>query len=386
MSRKRQGGKLVRPGSKKTKKAKVAVDQKTKEEEEVPLTRFQSESEDSDGDESQVGKVSKDSKTIQSKGSWTNKQRVLIFGCRGIGFRDRHLMDDLRTLMPHSRTDSKMQRKDTLFVVNEIAEMKNCNKCLLFEGRKGRKDLYLWASNIARGPSAKFLVENVHTMAELKMTGNCLKSSRPLLSFDKNFDAHPHLAVLKELFTQIFSVPNHHPKSQPFFDHVYTFAVVDDKIWFRNYQILTEEDGSLAEIGPRFVLNPIKVFESSFCGQTLWENPKYVTPTAHRSMMKRMKAGKYRDNVQSKAAYEASRPTESTYDLDPTDEVFANDEAADQEKRKLDDQRVPLKLRKRKKKVEQSAAMDDEMEETEKETTSEVTIVENDNDDITIIE
>lgn len=99
-----------------------------------------------------------------------------------------------------------------------------------------------------------------------------------------------------------------------------------------------------------------------------------------------MKAGKYRDNVQSKAAYEASRPTESTYDLDPTDEVFANDEAADQEKRKLDDQRVPLKLRKRKKKVEQSAAMDDEMEETEKETTSEVTIVENDNDDITIIE
>lgn len=67
-------------------------------------------------------------------------------------------MDDLRTLMPHSRTDSKMQRKDSLFVVNEIAEMKNCNKCLLFEGRKGRKDLYLWAANIARGPSAKFLV------------------------------------------------------------------------------------------------------------------------------------------------------------------------------------------------------------------------------------
>ena len=57
-------------------------------------------------------------------GKWTNKQRVLIFGSRGIGYRDRHLMDDLRTLMPHSRTDSKMQRKDTLFVVNEIAEMK----------------------------------------------------------------------------------------------------------------------------------------------------------------------------------------------------------------------------------------------------------------------
>lgn len=47
---------------------------------------------------------------------------------------------------------------------------------------------------------------------------------------------------------QIFGTPNHHPKSQPFFDHVFTFSVSDNRIWFRNYQIL-EEDGSLAEIG-----------------------------------------------------------------------------------------------------------------------------------------
>jgi ribosome biogenesis protein BRX1 len=39
--------------------------------------------------------------------------------------------------------------QESLFVVNEIAEMKNCNKCLLFEGRK-KRDLYLWAANIAR--------------------------------------------------------------------------------------------------------------------------------------------------------------------------------------------------------------------------------------------
>ena len=69
-----------------------------------------------------------------------------------------------------------------------------------------RKDLYLWASNIARGPSAKFQVENVHTMAELKMTGNCLKASRPILSFDKSFESEPHLAVVRELFTQVFEL------------------------------------------------------------------------------------------------------------------------------------------------------------------------------------
>ncbi len=31
-------------------------------------------------------------------------------------------------------------------------------------------------------------------------------------------------------------------------------------------------------VGPRFVLNPIKVFEGSFGGATLYENPRYITP------------------------------------------------------------------------------------------------------------
>ena len=147
-------------------------------------------------------------------------------------------MEDLKTLMPHSKGESKMRRnKESLFIVNEIAEMKNCNKCLLFEGRK-KRDLYLWAANIARGPSAKFRIINVHTMAELKMTGNCLKGSRPLLSFDQSFSAeeNTHFALLKELFVQIFGIPNHHPRSQPFYDRVYTFSIVDNKVKSFNVQ------------------------------------------------------------------------------------------------------------------------------------------------------
>lgn len=94
-------------------------------------------------------------------------------------------------------------------------------------------------------------------MAELKLTGNCLRGSRPLLSFDPKFVEQPQYMLLKELFTQTFGVPQYHPKSQPFFDHVYTFTVLDNRIWFRNFQILSE-DGALAEIGPRFVLNPVR--------------------------------------------------------------------------------------------------------------------------------
>ncbi|KAG8172581.1 hypothetical protein JTE90_010696, partial [Oedothorax gibbosus] len=49
---------------------------------------------------------------------------------------------------------------------------------------------------------SKVLIENVHTMEELKLTGNCLKASRPILSFDNSFDKEPHLMLLKELFIQ----------------------------------------------------------------------------------------------------------------------------------------------------------------------------------------
>ncbi len=37
------------------------------------------------------------------QGKWTNKERVLVFSSRGISFRTRHLMMDLRTMMPHSK-------------------------------------------------------------------------------------------------------------------------------------------------------------------------------------------------------------------------------------------------------------------------------------------
>jgi hypothetical protein len=46
-----------------------------------------------------------------------------------------------------------------MYCVFQICEMKNCNKCILFEGRL-KRDLYMWVANIPSGPSAKFLVEN----------------------------------------------------------------------------------------------------------------------------------------------------------------------------------------------------------------------------------
>ncbi|KAA0719641.1 Ribosome biogenesis protein BRX1 -like protein [Triplophysa tibetana] len=256
-----------------------------------------------------------------SAGKWKNKERVLVFSSRGINFRTRHLMKDLKTLMPHSKADTKMDRKDKLFVVNEVCEIKNCNKCLFFEAKK-KQDLYMWISNAPHGPSAKFLVQNVHTLAELKMTGNCLKGSRPLLSFDPKFDKEPQYTLLKELFTQIFSTPQYHPKSQPFVDHVFTFTVADNRIWFRNYQII-EEDASLVEIGPRFVMNPIKIFQGSFGGPTLYENPHFQSPNMHRREIRLAMAAKQKEKLLVKEVRKEKQKEEQEVMMpDVTDDVF----------------------------------------------------------------
>jgi len=255
------------------------------------------------------------------KKEWKNRQRLLIFASRGISFQSRHLLMDLRSLLPHAKSENKMEKKDSLHVINEICEMKNCNKCLFFEGNK-RHDLYMWISNIPHGPSVKFFVENIHTLGELKLSGNCLKGSRPILSFDPTFDTEPHWKLLKEVLQQAFCTPKHHPKSQPFIDHILTFTILDDRIWFRNYQII-EEDGSLAEIGPRFVLNPVKVFGGSFGGDTIWENSQFIPPAVFRRRLRNLSTSRPLERAYDRVVQEEKRDTvKAAYTLDPTNDIF----------------------------------------------------------------
>jgi ribosome biogenesis protein BRX1 len=83
------------------------------------------------------------------------------------------------------------------------------------------------------------------------------------------------------------------------------------QIWVRNYQILEEtastakeanvqkkltghaHSTSLIEIGPRFILNPIRIFRGSFGGQTLYVNEEFVNPNVIRSMKKKEEGDKY---------------------------------------------------------------------------------------------
>jgi ribosome biogenesis protein BRX1 len=164
-------------------------------------------------------------------------------------------------------------------------------------------------------------------MEELHFAGNCLKGSRPILSFDAAFDKAPYLQVIKELLTHIFGVPELARKSKPFVDHVMGFTVADGKIWIRNYQIneveaskaaqfeesIPEElttptggkgttDLSLVEIGPRFVLTPIVIQEGSFGGPIIYENKQFVSPNQVRAGLRKQKAS--RNNARAERTVE----------------------------------------------------------------------------------
>ncbi|KXZ43088.1 hypothetical protein GPECTOR_102g41 [Gonium pectorale] len=272
-----------------------------------------------------------------SGNTFKNKEKVLVLSTRGVTFRYRHLMEDVLSLLPHSKKESKLDTKSDRGVINEVADLKNCTTVLFFEVRK-RQDLYLWLSKAPEGPSVKFHVANVHTMAEVKLSGNHLKGSRPVLSFDASFDAQPHMQLLKELLTQTFATPKRHHKAKPFFDHVISFTVADERIWVRNYQLVVPpdkkkadpENASLVEVGPRFCLNPIKVFSGSFGGPTLYDNPSYTSPNAVRAAIKRKAAGKYGSKVAAKDRREQHRANNPA-PRDPLEGLFKGQDEDDEE-------------------------------------------------------
>lgn len=175
-----------------------------------------------------------ESTAFPSDGRYRNKQRCLVLCTRGVTARYRHLLEDLRTLIPHHKKESKLDPGDSGIgrAVADVAEMRSCNTVLLLECRK-RQDAYMWVGRVgghSPGPSVKFHVTNIHTMDELRLTGNCMKSSRPILSFDESFHRLGHLKLMKELFVDVFGTPRGHPKSKPFVDRVMAFYYADKRV------------------------------------------------------------------------------------------------------------------------------------------------------------
>jgi ribosome biogenesis protein BRX1 len=248
---------------------------------------------------------------LQKETRWRNKQRTLVLCSRGTTSQFRHVMEDLRKLMPHCKAESKFEKSSSFRDLAEVCEERSCNNCIYFESRK-KKDLYMWITRVPMGPSVKFQVLNIHTLGEIRYSGNCLLGSRPMLTFDPAFDKNPHLTVMKELLMQAFGTPRNHPKAKPFVDHVISFFYTDRKIFFRHYQVApyTEADlddpdkQNLTEIGPRFVLEPIRMLAGAWSGECIWASENYLSPTALRSSLKAAMGRKYSVRVSSKTGRE----------------------------------------------------------------------------------
>lgn len=206
---------------------------------------------------------------------------TLVLGTRGLRVRHRHLLRDLQRLMPHARTGAKLDAETGLRSVVHLCEDADCGAALLLDARDPLK-LYLWIAGCPDGPSAMFRVLNVHTVAELKLVARRNAGVRSLLSFDQGFDASAERRVVKALLTRTFSVPREAARrnraggssSAPNIErvkHTLNFTWLDGRIWLRVYRIGRGLDGNMdvEEIGPRLVLQPVRIIASGFGGAIL---------------------------------------------------------------------------------------------------------------------
>jgi len=99
------------------------------------------------------------------------------------------------------------------------------------------------------------------------------------------------------------------------------YDLVDPEEAARNPTKQQAEKPVLVEIGPRFVLNPIKIFGGSFGGATLWENPHYVSPNQLRADVLLARANKY-DNRTKQIAATIEHRKGAVIPENPIDTVF----------------------------------------------------------------
>ena len=298
---KNPNGKISEKNSKKSPMKKNKQKKKKKEEkkEEKPKIIESSFYKDEDGidlidEEDKIAEEKLQAKInseTSQEGKWINKQRLLVVASRGVSHQERYLVNDILGLLPHAKKECKIEKNTAREELNDVCFNHSCKNAMYFEHRK--RELVMWLFRSPEGPCAKFQIRNIHTLNEIKLNGNCLKYSRPLLSFDKSFDEKPHLKLLKEMFHHAFNNPKNHPKTKPFYDHVISFYNVNNQIFLRNYQMVNELkdkfcDGDdvdklqLIEIGPRFSMNLMRIFDGPLGGATLYQNPLYISPALTR--------------------------------------------------------------------------------------------------------
>ncbi|KAI9372165.1 Brix domain-containing protein [Aspergillus egyptiacus] len=314
------------------KQARQLAKQQESDEEDAVMEELLADADDTSDSEDEEEENTTESAKKQLAAGLMPKTRVLMLTSRGVTSRHRHLLADLTALLPHTHKESKLDSKKKAagynLLLNSLADLHSCNVIFFLEAKKNGQDLYLWLSRPPNGPTVKFHVNNLHTMAELNtgFAGNCLKGGRGIVVFDQSFDeqgpvmsqpGNEYRGLIREMLRSVFCVPRRGVKGmKPFIDRVIGIYGVDGKIWIRIYEIRESEGGnkktdgleksdkpvlkskdgpelSLVEIGPRFVLTPIVILEGSFGGPVIYENKEFVSPNQVRRDIRVSKAARY---------------------------------------------------------------------------------------------
>jgi ribosome biogenesis protein BRX1 len=251
--------------------------------------------------------------------------RPLLLASKGLIHEHWQVFQDFLDLIPHAKKEQSMSSFE--FVnLDEIAMDRHCDIVAIFETRHRRvnSECYFWIVQVPEGPSINFFVQDAQSVKDLKLIGNCLKGSRPILQFDPKLEDDGVYSIASNLLKKLFSVPFEDPHSKPFVDRTMTFFLRENVIVIRHYQIQWgegEKPTELAEVGPRAELLPNFVLAGAFKGHKIWKNEAFVSPYAELKAERRAKA-EARKRARERQAIREERRMQVPSIEDPNADLF----------------------------------------------------------------
>ena len=110
--------------------ATIVQDEKDKEDDSQQASEEQEEVEAEVDSEDEL-RVFKDPDPASRE--WKNRQRTLVVSSRGLTGKMSQLVHDICEMVPNTKRESRVNRKEAVQVIDDIAYERSCNNCMFFE-------------------------------------------------------------------------------------------------------------------------------------------------------------------------------------------------------------------------------------------------------------
>lgn len=279
-------------------------------------------------------------KPKQPQGHQYPSHRVLSIYNKHISADHLALKRDYEALCPHTKLEFKFTDEFQPHRLAHVARKRGCDLIAYWETRR-HTDLFLYLAAAPSGPTAKFHVFNIKSSQSMRFTGNFARFTRPVLNFSEEFEQSAPMRIAQELLKRCFQAPYLHFRQAPFIDHLFQFVVADRvsrQFDFHAYAFEFDdtvrrprdgEDVVLREAGPGFSMVPVALYAGCMTGDTVWENPGYLTQGEVR-LQQRLRQQRENERRANEREWKAARGEREALSENPVDAVFSarNFEAA----------------------------------------------------------